>query len=536
MGIVEELDITGIAAVLLSELKTVEGSQDKELLPKILAELPGCLPEEGEISTQTGEEHKGIKSDSVKSTDENLQSISSNEEDIQIDLDLDDAPGMPFESDFIDLNLNLDYAPLSKNNSDDNNKTSSDLPDLSMFWPGKTAQYWIPSDENQNGKHLCTDLSLALQDNPELTPSDQVALLFYHGSSNLVPSILSFEDPNNPHIRRCTKSVENELYNKNIKDQRLLLVPTLAIPKGKLLILTVPVPNMGVLEGATDICWAMKYISNDNERCVFFEEGNSPNTLRHSQALSEISKGGKLYIVMCAWGLIADGGMATDVNKPRTAARKMFKKQADTLCPNAWRRILKGEKQKGLRILIKDLFNDLDESGIYQIKNTVIPTQSTKKIVPFKTEMAESATAELKNTYLETLPLLKQKLKNKSFDVVIPKNKTISLLTKVIFDYLVSQQNCFPPEETTNKALRCCIAYLAYVSSCKIVSNFSNTIKKIISKIGQLPDYPSGKQYLWTYFPDFNSLCDKELAQMSEKLSKVQNSLWITAANKEQMQ
>ena len=107
-----------------------------------------------------------------------------------------------------------------------------------------------------------------------------------------------------------------------------------------MLVITPPVSNMGVLEGKNDICWTFEYFPNDQERCVFFEDGNTPNTLRQSRALTEIAQDGRLYIVMCANELLASSNIRTDINSPKKAIKKMFEKQLSILCPGTWNRLL----------------------------------------------------------------------------------------------------------------------------------------------------------------------------------------------------
>ncbi len=428
----------------------------------------------------------------------------------------------------LDLDLSLDDVSIAEETI-----SAQPLPDLSLFWPHKTAQYWIPSDENQGGKHLCIDLSMTFQDNPEFVPSDRVPVLFYHGSPQQEPSVLVFNGSNKPYIRKCIKSAENELYNKDIPGQRMLLVPTFSLPQGKLLVITPPVANIGVLEKATDVCWAIKHIGFDNERCVFFEEGNTPNTLRQSKALTEIACGGRLYIVMCAWELISDGGIETDINDPHKAAEKMIKKQRASLCPSAWRQILFGDKKRDLLNLKEYLLGNFDETGIYRIKNTAVPIVDNGNVSPFKCDIALIA-AELKNFYLEMVPILFQKMQADSFSVDIKQKNIVSALTRIIFEEHERQQMCFPPEPTCDKALRCSIAYLAFLASTGLARNFGQLIDKIVSGLLQEHDYPKRKHHLFTCFPDFYSFCSKEMNKMSDKISEIQKHFWA-ASNKRQL-
>lgn len=436
--------------------------------------------------------------------------------------------------DDLDLGLNLD--DISVINAGKKQSIDSDLPALSDFWPGKTAQYWIPSDDNQNGKHLALDLTSALLGSMEIAPSSNVPLLFYHAGPEAVPSVLCFKDPHHPFIRHCEKSIENELYNKSLETNRILLIPTYNIPKKQLLVITPPVSNMGVLEKKSDICWTFEHFPNDNERCVFFEDGNTPNTLRQSQVLTEIAQDGRLYIVMCANELLASSNIVSDINSPQKAIKKMFEKQLSLLCPGTWNRLLCDENLKNdFTALFKELFSPVKESGIYHLKTLKLASHADIKVIPFSVELKDIVTAELKNIYLEYLPGLVKTLKeNVSIDKDELDNFIISSVTRTCHDVYSREKEAFPKNEKTRNALLASLFYLEFNCAKKIADNFICELMKLEKKLLEFSTYDAGKHYLWNYFPVFENLCAKELAALQKKVLTVQNAFFeITAKESE---
>lgn len=421
----------------------------------------------------------------------------------------------------IDIGLSLDDGPLPRKPT----PSVIDKPSLSTFWPGKTAQYWIPSNENQNGKHLALDLSFALLGKKEIAPSNDVPLLFYHANPDRQVYVLCFKDPLNPFIRGCERSIENELYNKSLEDNRILLVPTYNIPKNKLLILTSPVSNMGVLEEKIDLTWVSKYISNDNERCVFFEEGNTPNILRRSQVLSKIAQEGRLYIVMCAGELLSNSTIGTDINSPQKAVKKMFDKQLSMLCPGTWKRLLCDPQKRDLNDLIKELFNPIDESSIYHLKNIKISQGKKNSLVPFVFEIEQAVTAELKNIYLECIPDLIRTLKE---DCIIEKktlfDSIVLSVTQICYENYSSRKETLPKSDKMKFALLASILLLEFRFAYKIANNFIRELRKLEAYLQHCSTYDEGKHCLWNYFPCFKDICEKELLQLHKKSLKIQRA------------
>lgn len=427
-----------------------------------------------------------------------------------------------------DLELDLNDIPVVRKVSVD-----AGLPALSNFWPGKSAQYWIPSDENQNGRHLAQDLTSVLLGDKTIAPSSNVPLLLYHAHPSSDVSVLCFKDPDRPFIRRCKLSVEDELYNKALEERRVLLVPDFNIPKGMLLVILPPVSNMGVLESRADISWLFDYISNERERCVFFEEGNSPNTLRQSQALTEIAKDGRLYIVMCAGDLLANPGMQTDINSPKKAVRKMFEKQLSILCPGTWSRLLCDPRKKDFSALVKELLTPKNEAGVYHLRKMNITLHQNCQLVPFSIDVKQSVIAELKNIYLEHLPDLVRTIKENALtDKAAVWTSITSSVTKIFYEAYSSQRDAFPVLSKSKHAMLAGLLFLDFKIASKIANNFIVNWMNLESSLLACANYDSGKHYLWNYFPRFEDICKGELLQLQQKSLKLQRSFAIIAARK----
>ena len=439
------------------------------------------------------------------------------------------------EDELINLDLGLDLDDIPNLRKRKEVSPDSDLPDLSYFWPGKTAQYWIPSDDNQNGKHLVLDLTFALLGRHDIAPSNTVPLLFYHDIRGEKACVLCFKNNEDPFVRKCEKSIENELYSKSLEEHRILLIPTANIPKDKLLVLLPPVSNIGVLEKTNEISWVFNYISNDHERCVFFEEGNSPNTLRQSIVLREIARGGLLYIVMCAGDLVIAPNIKTDINSPKKAGKKMFRKQLSMLCPGTWNRFLCDPEKKDIGVFIKELFRPINESGIYHLKKTQISPQISCNLVPFSENITSSVTFELKSIYLEHLPDFIRTIKERiPFDKNALSDSITSSLTRICHEAYVRKKEAFPKMEKTRTTMRASLFFLIFRTATRITSNFIQEITLLESKLLSSPTYDAGKKYLWNYFPDFNSICRKDLQQLQDKSLILQTAFTeITARENE---
>lgn len=401
----------------------------------------------------------------------------------------------------------------------------SDLPDLAMFWPGKTAQYWIPSDdESQDGKHLALDLTAALLGRNDIAPSNTVPLLFYHGNEGEA-HVLCFQDEGTPLIRPCEKSIENELYSKSLKDHRILLIPTSSVPKDKLLVLVPPVSNIGVLEKKEEVSWVFEHISNEHERCVFFENRNTPNTLRKSLALNEMARSGLLYIIMCANDLSSKSVIKTDINSPKKAGRKMFEKQLSTLCPGTWNRYLCDPAKKDFAVLIRELLMPIDESGIYHLKKMRLSPCTPCSLTPFSEDMLSSVIYELKCIYLECLPSLTQTIKNHTLIEKRPLSDHVAKsITKLCYERYSGKKESFPELEKTRTALQASLLFLEFRIAGRIADNLIRELTKLESRLIAFSSYDEGKNYLWNYFPNFRSICRKEVLLLQEKSLKLQNA------------
>ena len=297
---------------------------------------------------------------------------------------------------------------------------SSFASDLKRFWPGKTAQYWIPSRQ----KPLCETLSLLLQDNPDIQPSDRVPLLFHHGDPDDEPMVLDFSDEENPQLRHCEQSAEYELLRheqsvgeksgsngEDKTDRRMLVVSSAIVPEEQLVVLLMGKPDIGLMHSLDELSWTLKVLPCDNQRVVFWEEANTLTNMRVSPVLEKLASEGRLHIVLCKEHLEI---MPGDKHTAEEALPIMFQKQAETLCKSAWRHWLPDAPTEKAAF-VKQLFASENEAGLallQGIRPKPIEQALCQRFSVSKDELTAEMALELKLAYLEQLPsILSGKLK-----------------------------------------------------------------------------------------------------------------------------